>query len=97
MRKPLPLTKRFRRRRRPAKRRFSDFRLSLTLTLVILTDYCNLAFHTHVRSLGSVKGMAAKNQIEQMLAEDELERNRQEVTAAAKKRQAEKAVEVHLI
>jgi len=42
---------------------------------------------------GGVKGMAAKNQIEQMLAEDELERNRLEVTAAAKKRQAEKAVE----
>jgi len=42
---------------------------------------------------GGVKGMAAKNQIEQMLHEDELERNRQEVTTAAKKRAAEKAVE----
>jgi len=42
---------------------------------------------------GGVKGMAAKNQIEQMLHEDELERNRQEISAAAKKRQAERAVE----
>lgn len=42
---------------------------------------------------GGVKGMAAKNQLEQMLHEDELERNRQEISAAAKKRQAEKAVQ----
>jgi len=47
----------------------------------------------HDANPGGVKGMAAKNQIEQMQAEDELERNRSEVTAAAKKRQAEKAVE----
>lgn len=40
--------------------------------------------------------MAAKNQIEQMLHEDELERNRQEISAAAKKRQAEKAVQVRM-
>lgn len=36
--------------------------------------------------------MAAKNQIEQMLAEDELARNRAEVTAAAMKRKAEREV-----
>eukprot|EP00163_Fabomonas_tropica_P015831 TRINITY_DN2866_c0_g1_i2.p2 TRINITY_DN2866_c0_g1~~TRINITY_DN2866_c0_g1_i2.p2 ORF type:complete len:278 (+),score=119.22 TRINITY_DN2866_c0_g1_i2:78-836(+) len=41
---------------------------------------------------GGVKGLAAKNELEQMKAADQLEANRKEVTAAAAKRRAEKAV-----
>ena len=42
---------------------------------------------------GGVRGMAAKNELEQMKSEDQLELNRMEVTAAARKRKAQKAVE----
>jgi hypothetical protein len=40
-----------------------------------------------------VKGNIAKAELDQMLAEDQLERNKQELTAAAKRRAAQRAVE----
>jgi hypothetical protein len=43
--------------------------------------------------LGGVKGMRAKNELDQLLAADLLEQNRREITSAAKKRKAQKAVE----
>jgi hypothetical protein len=43
--------------------------------------------------LGGVKGMAAKNQLEQMKAEDSLAMNKQEVSSAANKRKAQKVVD----
>lgn len=39
---------------------------------------------------GGVKGLRAKNELEQMKAEDLLEQNKREITTAAKKRRAEK-------
>ncbi|EDR23751.1 hypothetical protein EDI_308830 [Entamoeba dispar SAW760] len=42
---------------------------------------------------GGVKGMAAQNELAQMKSEDQLALNKMEVTAAAKKRKAQKAVE----
>jgi len=39
---------------------------------------------------GGVKALAAKNELEQMKAADQLEMNRNEITAGAKKRYAEK-------
>jgi hypothetical protein len=44
-------------------------------------------------SVGGVKGMAARNQLEQMKQEDELEQRKRELTAAAAKRKAQKAVD----
>jgi hypothetical protein len=44
-----------------------------------------------IASAGGVKGLAAKNELEQMRAADQLEQNRKEITAAASKRKAEKA------
>lgn len=42
---------------------------------------------------GGVKGMKAKHELEAMLHEDELARNKKEVEAAAKKRMAQRAVD----
>jgi len=42
---------------------------------------------------GGVKGLAAKNELEQMQKEDQLEQNKRELSAAANKRKAQKAVE----
>lgn len=42
---------------------------------------------------GGVKGNIAKAELDQILAEDQLERNKQEVTAAAKRRAAQRAVD----
>jgi len=46
-----------------------------------------------VAELGGVKGMTAKNQLEQMKNEDSLAQNKAEITAAAQKKKAQKAVE----
>jgi hypothetical protein len=46
-----------------------------------------------IASKGGVRGMAAKNELEQMRAEDLLAQNKNELTTAAKKRRAQKAVE----
>jgi len=46
-----------------------------------------------VAALGGVKGMAAKNQIDQMRQEDLLAQNKREVTSEAKKLKAQKIVE----
>jgi len=46
-----------------------------------------------VAALGGVKGMTAKNQLEQMRSEDQLELNRREISSAAAKRRAQKAVD----
>eukprot|EP01100_Stratorugosa_tubuloviscum_P000945 TRINITY_DN120_c0_g1_i1.p1 TRINITY_DN120_c0_g1~~TRINITY_DN120_c0_g1_i1.p1 ORF type:complete len:254 (-),score=131.29 TRINITY_DN120_c0_g1_i1:170-931(-) len=46
-----------------------------------------------IADLGGVKGMSAKAQLEQMKAEDILEQNKREVTSAAAKRKAQKAVD----
>lgn len=43
-----------------------------------------------IADLGGVKGLAAKNELEQMKSEDQLEQNRRELTSAAQKRKAEK-------
>ncbi|MES1913935.1 MAG: hypothetical protein MHM6MM_006078 [Cercozoa sp. M6MM] len=42
---------------------------------------------------GGVRGLTAKAELEQMLAQDQLEQNRAEVTSAARKRRAQRAVE----
>jgi len=47
----------------------------------------------HASQQGGVKGNIAKAELDQILAADQLERNRQELTAAAKRRAAQKAVE----
>jgi hypothetical protein len=44
-------------------------------------------------ALGGVKGMAAKNQLDQMKAEDVLAQNKREINSAAAKRKAQKAVD----
>jgi len=44
-------------------------------------------------ALGGVKGMTAKNQLEQMKNDDLLGQNKAEITAAAQKKKAQKAVE----
>jgi len=44
-------------------------------------------------AVGGVKGMAAKNQLEQMKSESELELNKRELTTAAAKRKIQKAIE----
>ena|SRR3990167_4540190 len=46
-----------------------------------------------IAAKGGVKGMAAKNELEQMRSEDLLAQNKNEITSAAKKRFAQKAVE----
>lgn len=43
--------------------------------------------------MGGVKGNIAKAELDQILAEDQLERNKQEVTAAARRRAAQRAVD----
>jgi len=45
-----------------------------------------------VAAKGGVKGLAAANQLEQLKKEDQLGQNKRELTAAAQKRKAEKAV-----
>jgi hypothetical protein len=45
-------------------------------------------------ALGGVKGLSAKNELDQMISADQLARNKAEITAAAKRRQAQKAVDV---
>jgi len=45
-----------------------------------------------VAAKGGVKGLAASNELEQMKKEDQLAQNKKELTAAALKRKAEKAV-----
>ena len=42
---------------------------------------------------GGVKGMAAKNRLEQMRSEDQLEQNKKEILSAAAKRKAQKVVD----
>lgn len=46
-----------------------------------------------IAAKGGVKGMAAKNEIEQMKKEDLLALNRQEITSAAKKRIVQKQID----
>jgi len=46
-----------------------------------------------IADLGGVKGMTAKNQLEQMLKEDQLAQNKREITSAATRRKAQKAVD----
>jgi len=46
-----------------------------------------------IAAMGGVKGMTAKNQLDQMRAEDTLALSKAEITSAAKKRLAQKAVD----